>query len=803
MSLLIIIFILFALLVVAARTDWSSNVWISLLGVVLILLFATKVIGTWLFVIAVILFIGASLIFTYPPLRKKVLSAPLYASSKRSMPPISDTERVAIEAGTVWWEADLFRGNPDFYKFRQLPSAKLTDKEQQFLDGPTEVLCSMLDDWEITHKHDALPVEVWDFMKKEKFLGMIIPEEYGGLGFSALAHSEVVMKIASRCISGAVTVMVPNSLGPGELLAHYGTKEQKDYYLPRLAVGDEIPCFALTGPYAGSDAGAMPDVGIVCKGKYKGKNVLGFKINWDKRYITLGPVATLLGLAFKAYDPDHLLGDKEELGITCALIPTDTKGVEIGDRHYPLNAVFQNGPNYGKDVFIPMEMIIGGKKHIGDGWKMLMESLSAGRGVSLPSLSVAGGKFASRLTGSYSRIRKQFNIPIGYFEGVEEALARIGGMTYVMNAARLLTMVSLDSGEKPSVITAIQKYNMTEMMRQVINDAMDVHGGKGICMGPSNYLARTYQSIPISITVEGANILTRSLMIFGQGAMRCHPYLLKEVEALNLPDEKQGLNDFDEILSKHIRYTTKNTFRAFVYAISCGKLAPTHGAAELGHYYQQLSRWSAAFAFLADLTLMLLGGKLKRKEKLSGRFADALSHLYLGAAVLKHYEDQGSQKEDLPLVEWGINYSLYNIQEAISSILHEFPSKAVGLVARLLVLPLGRRQRYPNDKTGHKVARLLTEPSASRDRLTEGVYINQNPDDASGKIEYAYIKAIAAEPIEKRLKKSGEKKPYDISYKVWISDLLKNELISTEEAEILISAREAVHSAISVDSFKP
>ncbi len=802
MSLLIIIFIIFALLVVAARKDFSSKVWINILGAVLILLFVTKLIGLVLFIVSAILFIGASLVLTYKPLRKKVLSEPLYKSFKHAMPPISDTEREAIEAGTVWWEADLFRGNPDFEEFRKLPSAKLSEKEQQFLDGPTETLCSMLDDWAITHEHEALPAEVWDFMKKEKFLGMIIPEEYGGLGFSALAHSEVIMKLASRCISGAVSVMVPNSLGPGELLAHYGTKEQKDYYLPRLAVGKEIPCFALTGPYAGSDAGAMPDFGIVCKGKYKGKNVIGFKLNWEKRYITLGPISTLLGLAFKAYDPDHMLGDEEELGITCALIPTDTKGVEIGARHYPLNAVFQNGPNFGKDVFIPMEMIIGGEQHIGDGWKMLMESLSAGRGVSLPSLSVAGGKFASRLTGSYSRVRKQFNIPIGYFEGVEEALARIGGMTYVMNAARLLTMVSLDSGEKPSVITAIQKYNMTEMMRQVINDAMDIHGGKGICMGPSNYLARTYQSIPISITVEGANILTRSLMIFGQGAMRCHPYLLKEMEALNLADKEKGLDDFDEVLSSHIRYTASNKIRAFVYAISCGKLAPTHGSADLGHYYQQLSRWSAAFAYIADLTLMILGGKFKRKEKLSGRFADALSHLYLGAAVLKHYEDQGSQKEDLPLVEWGINYCLYNTQEAISGILHEFPSKPLGLVVRMMVLPLGRRQRYPDDKTGHKVARLLTEPSDTRDRLTEGVYFNQDPEDPSGVVEYAYIKVIEAEPIEKRLKKSGEKKPYDISYETWISDLLKNKLVSAEEAKILVETNKAVFNAISVDSFK-
>ena len=802
MGLLIFILLLFIILILYTQTSLSGSFWINATGAVLIGLFLTGLLSPILFISIAVLFALITVTLTYAPVRKKLITKPLFAISQKTMPPISETERDAIEAGTIWWEAELFKGNPDFTAFRQLPSAKLSKQEQAFLDGPVETLCEMMNDWEITHENDCLPKNIWDYIKKERFLGMIIPESYGGLGFSALAHSEVVMKLASRCVSGAVSVMVPNSLGPAELLLHFGTDKQKDRYLSRLAVGKEIPCFALTGPYAGSDAGAMPDYGVVCKGKFKGKNVLGFRLNWEKRYITLGPVATLLGLAFKAYDPDHLLGDDDELGITCALIPTDTKGVEIGDRHYPLNAVFQNGPNYGKDVFIPMEMIIGGQEQIGNGWRMLMESLSAGRGISLPSLGVAAGKFSARLTGSYSRLRKQFNIPIGQFEGVEEALARIGGKTYVMNAARLLTMVSLDSGEKPSVITAIQKYNLTEMMRGIVNDAMDVHGGKGICMGPSNYLARTYQSIPISITVEGANILTRSLMIFGQGAMRCHPYLLKELEALNNPDKSQGLDDFDTLLAEHIGYTTGNKIRTFVYAISNGKLAPKAGSPGLDHYYQQLSRWSAAFSFLADLTLMVLGGKFKRKEKLSGRFADALSHLYMGAATLKLYEDQGSNEDDLVYVDWGMQYCLYHIQEAIDGIITEFPSRAIGWGTKLLVFPFGRRQKMPSDFAGHKVANSLLEPSASRDRLTQGAYYNLDPDDPTGKVESAYAKVFASEPIEKRLKKAGHRQHYSQTFEAWVSDLLKNKLVSSEEAAILTDTHAAIYAAISVDSFK-
>ncbi|NNE63992.1 MAG: acyl-CoA dehydrogenase, partial [Gammaproteobacteria bacterium] len=510
-----------------------------------------------------LLFLVPVVLFGFKEIRMQYFSAPLLARIKKVLPPMSETERDAIEAGTVWWESELFRGAPDWSRLRSYQKPRLTEEEQAFVDGPVEKLCEMIDDWDITHNLMDLPESIWQFLKDNRFFGMIIPKEYGGLEFSAYGHSAVVTKISARSISVGVTVMVPNSLGPAELLMHYGTKSQKDYYLPRLASGEEIPCFALTGPSAGSDAGAIPDSGIICKGEFEGKEVLGLRLNWEKRYITLGPVATVLGLAFKAYDPEGLLGGEEELGITCALIPTSTKGITIGNRHFPMNSAFQNGPNTGEDVFIPMNYIIGGQDNIGKGWRMLVESLSAGRGISLPAVGVAAGKGCSRTTGAYARIRHQFNTSIGKFEGVEEALARIGGMSYMMDAGRLLTLSALDSGEKPSVVTAILKYYNTEHMRQVINDAMDIHGGRGVCMGPSNYIARSYQSIPVGITVEGANILTRSMIIFGQGAIRCHPYLVKEMESAAMIDQSAGERAFDRALSGHMGYFISNLCRAF------------------------------------------------------------------------------------------------------------------------------------------------------------------------------------------------------------------------------------------------
>ncbi|MDJ0957295.1 MAG: acyl-CoA dehydrogenase [Arenicellales bacterium] len=748
--------------------------------------------------------VGVFLVFlNLPDLRQRYLSSPMLKYMRKALPPISNTEREAIEAGTVWWESELFRGNPDWSRLFEVPTPGLSEEEQAYIDGPVERLCEMLDDWQITHELNDLPPEVWKFMARERFWGINIPKKYGGLEFSPEANSAIVLKVTSRSATAGVTVMVPNSLGPAELLLHYGTDEQKDYYLPRLARGEEIPCFGLTNPVAGSDAAAIPDYGVVCEGDFEGKTVLGLRLNWQKRYITLGPVATLLGLAFKAYDPDHLLGEQEDLGITCALIPTGTPGVNIGSRHYPLNSAFQNGPNSGENIFIPLQWVIGDREWVGKGWRMLMESLAAGRGISIPASSVAAAKVATRTSGAYARIREQFGIAIGKFEGIEESLARIGGLTYMMDAARLLTTSGLKLGEKPSVITAIVKYQLTESARQVVNDAMDIHGGRGICMGPRNYLARSYQQIPIAITVEGANILTRSMIIFGQGAMRCHPYLLSEINAAS--DENTGSREFDALIMAHMGYSTINAARAFVLGLSLGHLAsvPPGRDAATTKYYRHFARYSAAFAFLGDVTLLMLGGELKRKEKLSARFADALGYLYLGTAVLKRYEDTGQPRTDLPLVEWACQHCLYNIQDALDGVLRNFPINVVGKLLRGVVFPLGRREKRPGDHLGQQVAKLLLTPSDCRDRLTEGIYLKQDESDLLGCLEDALHKVLAADPIRRRLKSKGEALPPRVDYEVWIEGLVKDEVITVQDAAVLNQAYKATLNVIAVDDFEP
>ena len=632
---------------------------------------------------------------------------------------------------------------------------------------------------------------------------MIIPRSYGGLEFSALAHSSVVMKIAGRSISAAVTVMVPNSLGPGKLLLHYGTQEQKDHYLPRLAAGDEIPAFALTGPQAGSDAGAMPDSGVVCKGRFDGQDdVLGIRLNWDKRYITLGPVATVLGLAFKLYDPDHLIGEEVNRGITLALIKTDIEGIDIGKRHFTSNHVFMNGPNRGKDVFIPMDWIIGGQDYVGKGWTMLMNCLSDGRAISLPALSTGAGKYAARYTGAYARIRKQFKIPVGYFEGVEEALAEIAGHSYILNAARHLTLTALDTGENPSVISGIVKYQSTERMRKIINHAMDIHGGHAICMGPNNFLGRAYQGIPISITVEGANILTRSMIVFGQGALRSHPFLLKEVEAVNHPDHEQAVQLFDEALMGHIGFIISNFFRSLWLGVSGARFIQVPGRGITRRYYKQLSRMSAAFALLADAMVLILGGSLKRKEKLSGRMADALSNMYLLTAVLKHFEDEGSQSEDIPLLQWAAEDCLYNTQEAMKDVLRNFPVPVVGTLLNMVIFPLTKPYGGANDRLGHKVARLLLQPSAVRDRLTRDIFWTDNPDDGMGRLEHALKLSIAAEDAERKLRDAMR---IGLLNQQPIESLLEKaqelDIINSQEAEQIMQSHLATQNAIRVDEF--
>jgi acyl-CoA dehydrogenase len=737
------------------------------------------------------------------PWRLRWISEPMLKLYRRVTPPMSDTEREALDAGSVWWDGELFSGRPQWRKLRQLPAPTLSAEEQAFLNGPVEILCQMIDDWQITHEQRDLSPQVWQYIKDNGFLSMIIPKAYGGLEFSALAHSEVVMKIATRSITAAVTVMVPNSLGPSKLLLEYGTQREKDYYLPRLAKGVEIPCFALTSPQAGSDAGAIPDFGIVCKQDYEGqKDVLGIRLTWDKRYITLGPVATLLGLAFKLYDPDHLLGDEENIGITLALIPTDTEGVTIGRRHYPINLVFMNGPNSGKEVFIPMDQVIGGVERVGQGWRMLMECLSDGRGISLPALSAGAGKMATRAVGGYARIRRQFKMPIGRFEGVEEALARIGGLTYMMDAARTLTAVALDRGEKPAVISAIVKYHLTENMRKVINDGMDVLGGAGICLGPRNLLARGYEGIPISVTVEGANILTRTMIIFGQGAIRSHPWIFKELEAIGEADPDVSLEKFDRALFGHMGFFNRNLFRSLWHGLTSSHFVLVRGKPPVKRYLQHLTRMSAAFALCTDVALMTLGGSLKRREKLSGRLGDILSHLYLASAALKRFEDQGNPREDLPLLNWACQYNLYEIQKAFDGLLQNLPNRAMAWLIRWFVFPLGQHFKAPSDKLGHHIAELLLSPSAARDRLTAGLYIPESTDEQLGRIEDALVKVIKAEPAERRLRR--ELKNYTPDYtglEGMLAAGLEQRIITELDADLIREAEAARNDVIQVDDF--
>ena len=743
-------------------------------------------------------FVAVAIVANLKSVRQSLLSGPIFKIYKKLLPQMSQTEKEALEAGTVWWDGDLFSGKPEWNKLLDYPAAKLTAEEQAFIAGPTEELCGMVNEWQITHELYDLPPPVWQFIKDKGFLGMIIPKEYGGLGFSAYAHSQVVMKISTRSGTAAISVMVPNSLGPGELLLHYGTQDQKNYYLPRLAKGLEIPCFALTAPDAGSDAASMPDAGIVCKQMWEGKETLGVRVTWEKRYITLGPVATILGLAFKCFDPDKLIGDKTDLGITCALIPTSHKGVNIGRRHYPLNGAFMNGPNSGKDVFIPMDWIIGGQAMLGEGWRMLMECLAAGRSISLPAQSIAAGKFASMACGAYSRVRQQFKTPIGKFEGIEEPLARIGGYTYLMDACRTVTAGALDMGEKPSVLSAISKYHMTERMRIVINDAMDIHGGKGICLGPNNYLGRAYQMTPVAITVEGANILTRSLIIFGQGAIRCHPWVLKEMKAAG----EDSLDKFDEAFWGHIKFTISNAARSMWTGITGARGLASPACEDTKRYYQQMTRFSTAFALLADVSMFVIGGSLKRKEKLSARLGDVLSLLYLSSCALKFYDQRGRQTDELPLLRWALYDCSFKIQVAMDGIIANFPNRPIAFLLRRLVFPRGLTLIQPGDQMGHEVADLLIQPSAARSRLIAGIYLPNDENDVIGKLEAAMHAVIAVEPIEAKVraaKKAGRLTTHGADAQ-W-EEAMKLSVITETELAQWKRARALQHEVIMVDDF--
>jgi len=726
--------------------------WIAGIGALLLAIDLWSGIGSVSSSVLWILFLVGAAVMGVAGLRRTLVSDRLLNWFRQVLPQVSRTEQEALDAGTVWWDAELFSGKPSWEKLLATPQPRLTPEEQAFLDGPVEELCRLCDDWEISHELNNLPDELWRYIRNNGFLGMIIPKEYGGLGFSAFAHSQVVQKLATRNATACVTVMVPNSLGPAELLLHYGTDEQKNHYLPRLAKGLEMPCFALTSPDAGSDAGSIPDFGVVCNGMHEGKETLGIRVTWEKRYITLSPVATLLGLAFKLYDPDGLIGNERDIGITLALIPTTHPGVKIGRRHFPLNASFMNGPNSGTDVFIPMEWVIGGRGYAGQGWRILMECLAAGRSISLPSSSAGMAKIAARTTGAYARVRSQFKLPIGKFEGVDEAMARIGGNTYVIDAARRMTAGAVDLGEKPSVISAIVKYHATERGRQVVNDAMDIHGGKAICLGPNNYLGRAYQQVPIGITVEGANILTRTMMIFGQGAIRCHPYVLREIAAAGESDPVKASGEFDKAFWGHAGFVVSNLACALFGGLTGAKLVSVPGAPELKAYYQQLTRLSAGFAFAADVSMLVLGGNLKRKEKLSGRLGDILSQLYLASAVLKRFEDEGRQQADLPLVHWALKDALHRIQEAFYGVFENFPSPLLASVMRLFVFPWGRVFSAPDDQLGTDVARLMMQPSDTRDRLTNNTFIWRKEDDPVGCLELALEAVPEGEKAEAKLR---------------------------------------------------
>lgn len=739
-----------------------------------------------------------------PAIRKPLITAPLLTFYRKILPPLSQTERIALESGSVGFEGELFSGDPDWNQLLTQPKPELTAEEQAFLDGPVEDLCRMTNDWEITHVHADLPPEMWEFIKKNKFFGMIIPKSYGGLGFSALAHHKVIQKLASVSSVVSSTVGVPNSLGPGELLMHYGTEQQKDYYLPRLADGREVPCFGLTGPFAGSDATSIPDYGIVCEGDWDGAKVVGIKLTFDKRYITLAPIASIIGLAFRMYDPDGLLGDKRDLGITLALMPRETPGVEVGRRHFPLNSPFQNGPVRGHEVFLPLSQIIGEEKGIGEGWRMLSECLSIGRSITLPSTASGGAKMGAVVTGAYARIRKQFGLSVGRFEGVEEALARIAGKAYAISALSQATAAAVDRGEKPAVPSAIAKYHCTNMSRDVVKDVMDVVGGKGIILGPRNFVGRAWQASPIAITVEGANIMTRSLLIFGQGAILCHPWVLKEMKAAQNPDTVAGTNEFDRNLFGHIGYAISNAVRSFWFGLTASRIGAAPGDDYTRRFFRKMDRYSANLALMADISMLTLGGKLKFKESLSGRLGDVLSHLYMTSAMLKRYHDEGAPAADRTLLAWAFHDSVHQIELSLSAALRNFPIRPIGWLMWALIFPWGRRAHAPGDRLGHRAAALLMTPNEARDRLAKGVFTTPCENNPAGRINSYLAKAVLAEPVERKFLKALKTKGIEaLDFASQLDEGVREGWITAEERKQLEELRTMTLDTITVDDFDP
>jgi acyl-CoA dehydrogenase len=759
--------------------------------------------GTFWKLILWVLFAGFAFL-NIESLRRDLLTRRVIGAYRRMLPRMSKTEQDALEAGNVWWDGELFSGMPDWRKLERLPPPKLTSEEQAFLDGPCEELCRMLDDWEITHELLDMPPNVWRYLKEQKFFAMIIPQEYGGLGFSPLASSMVLTKVSSRNATASSTIGVPNSLGPAELLLHYGTDEQKQRWLPGLASGEEIPCFALTSPRVGSDATALIDSGVVTKGLWEGREIIGIRLNWEKRYITLAPIATVLGLAFKLYDPDHLIGEVDEYGITSALIPTNLPGIEIGRRHFPINIPFQNGPTHGKDVFVPLDAIIGGPKMAGQGWRMLVQLLAVGRSIVLPSNALGSAMAAVYASGAYARLRRQFGLPIGKFHGVGEALARMAGNLYTMTAASRVTCTALANGEKPAVPSAILKYHNTELGRQIANDGMDVHGGKAIMLGPKNYMARGYEAVPIAITVEGANILTRNLIIFGQGAIRCHPFVRAEMDAAKDEDRERGLVAFDRLLFKHLGYTLSNAARSWVQAITLARFTDVPNDGPTRRYYQHINRYSASFALITDAAMLTLGGELKRRELLSARLGDVLSYLYLASMVLKHYQDQGAPPEDLPLVEWACRTLLYKTQEQLHGLMRNFPNRWMALLMRLAIFPRGRTYSAPSDELGQEIVELLINPTATRERLTAGAYKTLEPGNPLGLLQEALELAEQVKPSERRVfdaRRAGEIKADDTPGQ--IDEAEAKGIITAAEAESIRAFDRKVLELTGVDDFDP
>ncbi|MEO5566294.1 MAG: acyl-CoA dehydrogenase [Luteimonas sp.] len=787
----------------AAYHGWRLAVWVAVSAALLVVcaMLGANAAAT---VTAAVLLALVAVPLLVPAIRRQYITAPLLKFYTRILPPLSDTERTALESGTVGFEGELFSGKPDWQQLLSQPKPELTAEEQAFLDGPCEELCRMVDDWDITHVRADLPPEMWAFVKQQGFFGLNIPKQYGGLGFSALMNHKVIQKLASISSVVSSTVGVPNSLGPAELLMHYGTDEQKQHYLPRLANGTDVPCFALTGPFAGSDATSIPDYGIVTMGEWGGAQVLGIKLTLNKRYITLAPVATLIGVAFRMYDPDGLLGDKRDIGISLALVPHDTPGLEIGRRHFPLNIPFQNGPIHGAGVFVPLSQLIGGEDHAGKGWQMLMECLSIGRAITLPSTASGGTKMAAVVTGAYARIRKQFGLSIGRFEGVQEALARIAGKAYAVSALSQATAAAVARGENPAVPSTIAKYHCTEMGREVIRDAMDIHGGKGIILGPRNYLGRGWQATPIGITVEGANIMTRSLMIFGQGAILCHPWVLKEMKAAQLEDPTQRLVEFDTNVFGHIGAAISNAVRAVWYGLTFASFGRAPGDAYTRRFYRKLNRYSATLAVMADTSMLLLGGKLKFKESLSGRLGDVLSQLYICSAVLKRYQDEGCPEGDQPLLAWALHDSVNKIETALSGALRNFPIRPMGWLLWLLVFPLGRRAQPPGDRLSRRAAALLMTPCDARARLAEGVFLTPCASNPAGRVDSYLAKVVLAEPVERKFLKALKHSDIEaLEFDEQLEEGVREGWISVEERAQLEELRTMTLDAITVDDFEP